>query len=135
MKVELVKKYLIEIRVIALHPSGMFVAVGFTGVLRLLQIQIDDLKITKSFNYPMCSVIEFSHKGHLLAAACDKLIAIISVFTFETVKILKGHNGNILSMAWSTDDRFLVTSGKEGAVYEWDVVKGDRVNELVQKVV
>lgn len=132
MKVELVKKYLIDIRVIALHPSGMFAAIGFTDILRLLQIQLTDLKITKSFNYPMCSVLKFSNKGHLLAAGCEKIIAIICVFTFETIMTLKGHNG-ILSLAWSTDDRFLVSSGKEGSVYEWDVVTGERVNELVQK--
>lgn len=133
MKVELLKKFLIDIRVVALHPSGMFAAIGFTDVLRLVQIQLKDLKITKSFNYPMCSVLKFSNKGHLLAAGCDKVIAIICVFTFETVLSLKGHNG-ILSLAWSTDDRYLVSSGREGSVYEWNISNGgERINELVQK--
>ena len=133
MKVELLKKFLIDIRVVALHPSGMFAAIGFTDILRLVQIQLKDLKITKSFNYPMCSVLKFSHKGHFLAAGCEKIIAIISVFTFDTVMTLKGHNG-ILSLAWSSDDRFLVSSGREGSVYEWNIsLGGERVNELVQK--
>lgn len=133
MKVELMKKFLIDIRVVALHPSGMFAAIGFTDVLRLVQIQLKDLKITKSFNYPMCTVLKFSNRGHFLAAGCDKVIAIISVFTFETVMSLKGHNG-ILSLAWSTDDRFLVSSGREGSVYEWNIsLGGERINELVQK--
>lgn len=133
MKIELLKKFLIDIRVVALHPSGMFAAIGFTDVLRLVQIQLQDLKITKSFNYPMCSVLKFSHRGHFLAAGCEKVIAIISVFTFETVLSLKGHNG-ILSLAWSTDDKFLVSSGREGSVYEWNISSGgERVNELVQK--
>lgn len=132
MKVELLKKFLIDIRVVALHPSGIFAAIGFTDILRLVQIQLKDLKITKSFNYA-CTVLKFSHRGHLLAAGCEKLIAVISVFTFETVLTLKGHNG-ILSLAWSTDDRFLVSSGREGSVYEWDIsANGERVNELVQK--
>lgn len=133
MKLELLKKFSIDIRVVALHPSGMFAAIGFTDVLRLVQIQLKDLKVTKSFNYPMCSVLKFSHKGHLLAAGCEKIIAIISVFTFETVLSLKGHN-RILSLAWSSDDKFLVSSGCEGSVYEWDIsAGGQRVNELVQK--
>lgn len=132
MKLELIKKYLIDIRVISLHPSGIFAAIGFTDVLRLVQIQLGDLKIQKSFNYPMCSVLKFSNKGHLLAAGCEKIIAIICVFTFETIITLRGHNG-ILSCAWSTDDRYLVSSGREGSVYEYDVVTGERVNELVQK--
>jgi hypothetical protein len=69
----------------------------------------------------------------LLAAGCEKVVAVICVFTFETVMSLKGHNG-ILSLAWSSDDKFLVSSGKEGSVYEWNIsAGGERVNELVQK--
>lgn len=43
--VELVKKYLVDIVVIALHPSGLFVAVGFCDQLRLMEILLDDLKV------------------------------------------------------------------------------------------
>lgn len=132
MKVELLKKFLIDIRVIALHPSGMFAAIGFIDVLRLYQVQLKDLKLAKSFNYSMCSVLRFSHRGHYLAVGCEKAITIICVFTFETVLTLKGHN-HVLSLEWSSDDRHLVSSGKEGSVYEWDIVTGQRVNELVQK--
>lgn len=132
MTVELLKKFLIDIRVIGLHPSGMFAAIGFTDVLRMFQIQLKDLKNAKSFNYPMCTVLKFSNRGHFLAAGCEKIIAIISVFTFETVLTLKGHH-EVISLAWSTDDRYLVSSGKEGSVYEWDIMTGERVNELVQK--
>lgn len=133
MKVELVKKYLIDIEVVALHPSGMFAAIGFTSVLRLVEIQLDDFKVLKSFNYPFSTVIEFSHSGHLLAAGCEKVIAIICVFTYETVMTLTGHDGNILSLVWSADDKYLVSSGREGSVYEWDMNTGQRVHELVQK--
>lgn len=111
MTVELLKKFLIDIRVIALHPSGMFTAIGFTDVLRLFQIQLKDLKIAKSFNYPMCTVLKFSNRGHYLAAGSEKIIAIISVFTFQTVMTLKGHH-EVLSLSWSTDDRYLVSSGE-----------------------
>lgn len=43
--VELVKKYLVDIVVIALHPSGLFVAVGFSDQMRLMEILLDDLKV------------------------------------------------------------------------------------------
>lgn len=39
----------------------------------------------------------------------------------------------MLSLAWSNDDKFLISSGEKGAVYQWDVDTGDRVNECVQK--
>uniref|UniRef100_A0A6E8VUB9 Uncharacterized protein n=1 Tax=Anopheles coluzzii TaxID=1518534 RepID=A0A6E8VUB9_ANOCL len=133
MKVELVKKYQIEIGVIALHPSGFFAAVGFIDLLRLLQIQLDDLKETKSFNLASCTQLEFSNQGHLLAAAHGKMITLICIFTFEVVQSLKGHNGSILSLAWSTDDAVLVSGGNDGAIYKWNVVTGERLEEVVQK--
>lgn len=43
--VELVKKYLVDISVIAAHPSGLFVAVGFCDQLRIMEILLDNLKV------------------------------------------------------------------------------------------
>lgn len=45
-KVELVQKYLINVTVVALHPSGMFAAIGFADQLRLMQIMLDDLEVS-----------------------------------------------------------------------------------------
>lgn len=36
-------------------------------------------------------------------------------------------------MAWSDDDKYLVSSGSEGAIYQWCVVTGQRVREFVEK--
>lgn len=36
-------------------------------------------------------------------------------------------------MAWSIDDRYLVSSGSEGAIYQWCVLTKQRVNETVEK--
>lgn len=47
--------------------------------------------------------------------------------------ILQGHNGRVLSMAWSIDDKFLVSSGSEGAIYQWCITTWKRVNECVEK--
>lgn len=44
-RVELVKKYLTDITVIALHPTGLFVAVGFSDQIRLMEVLLDDLKV------------------------------------------------------------------------------------------
>lgn len=42
---ELVKKYQVDVTAIALHPSGIFAAVGFNDQMRLMQILLDDLKV------------------------------------------------------------------------------------------
>lgn len=36
-------------------------------------------------------------------------------------------------MAWSNDDRYLVSSGDDGAIYQWCMLSGDRINECVEK--
>lgn len=36
-------------------------------------------------------------------------------------------------MSWSINDDLLVSSGGEGAIYQWDVNKMERVNESVEK--
>lgn len=46
---------------------------------------------------------------------------------------MQGHRGKILSIAWSVDDTVLVSSGDEGAIYQWCVSSGERINESVEK--
>lgn len=88
-KVELVKKYPFDINSIALHPTGLFVAVGFSDQLHLMEILLKSLKTVKSFGFRNCNEIVFSHQGHLLACAYGSLITIVSVFSFQTLKSLK----------------------------------------------
>lgn len=45
----------------------------------------------------------------------------------------QGHNGKILSLAWSNDDNTLVSSGSEGSIYQWCMTKMERINEAVEK--
>lgn len=88
-KIELVKKYQSEISALALHPTGLFVAVGFSNKLHLMEILLDTLKTVKSFDFPKCDELVFSHQGHLLACAYQSLISIFSVFSFSILGTLK----------------------------------------------
>lgn len=86
----------------------------------------------KAFNFPQCNEVVFSHQGHLLACAYQNLITVISVFSFAILRTMKGHNGIVLSLAWSNDDEFITSSGNDGAIYEWKIVCGERVGESIQ---
>lgn len=88
-KVELVRKYQSEVSALALHPTGLFVAVGFSDKMHLMGILLDTLKSIKSYEFFKCDEIVFSHQGHSLAVAYDKLIAIISMFSFSVLGTLK----------------------------------------------
>lgn len=41
----MIRKYETDIEVIAVHPTGMFAAVGFSDQLCLMEILLNDLKV------------------------------------------------------------------------------------------
>lgn len=48
--------------------------------------------------------------------------------------LCRGHNGKVKSLAWSPDDAMLVSSGADGAVYQWKLKNFKRAKENVLKV-
>lgn len=61
------------------------------------------------------------------------MIQIYSTTTFECITNLKGHNGKVRSVVWSTNDSRLISCGMDGAVYDWDVATEKRIGESVLK--
>uniref|UniRef100_W5MH82 Cilia- and flagella-associated protein 57 n=1 Tax=Lepisosteus oculatus TaxID=7918 RepID=W5MH82_LEPOC len=130
---ELYKEFQEEAYSIALHPSGLFILVGFSDKLRLMNLLIDDIRTFKEFTVRGCRECAFSHGGHLFAAVNGNIIHIYSTTTFENILNLKGHNGKVRSIVWSADDSRLVSCGMDGAVYEWNTLTGKRESESVLK--
>ena len=52
--IELYKEFAEEAYSIALHPSGLFILVGFSDKLRLMNILIDDIRTFKEFTIRGC---------------------------------------------------------------------------------
>ncbi|CAL8343815.1 unnamed protein product [Merluccius merluccius] len=130
---ELYKEFQEEALSVSLHPSGLFLLVGFTDKLRMMNLLIDDIRTFKEFTVRGCRECVFSHGGHLFAAINGNVIHIYSVTTFDNILTLKGHNGKVQAVAWSADDGRLVSCGADGAVYEWNVFSGKRESESVLK--
>jgi WD40 repeat protein len=130
---DLHKEFAEEAYSVALHPSGLFVLVGFSEKLRLMNLLINDIRPYKEFLIRGCRECSFSHGGHLFAAANTNLIQIFSTFSFENTANLKGHNGKVRCIKWSQDDTQIVSCSMDGAVYEWGVLSGRRENECVVK--
>ena len=87
-----------------------------------------------AFSLKASRVCTFSPGGHLLAAVSGKDIHVFSSVNFGLRAALKGHTGQITAMAWSSDDRALVSCADDGSVYQWDVAdSGRRMHELVIK--
>ncbi|XP_060925292.1 cilia- and flagella-associated protein 57 [Limanda limanda] len=130
---EMYKEFQEEAYSVALHPTGLFILVGFSDKLRLMNLVIDDIRTFKEFTVRSCRECAFSHGGHMFAAVNGNVIHIYSVTSFENILNLKGHNGKIRGIEWSLDDSRLVSCGMDGAVYEWNTQTGKRESESVLK--
>ncbi|XP_033977740.1 cilia- and flagella-associated protein 57 [Trematomus bernacchii] len=130
---ELYKEFPEEALSVALHPTGLFILVGFSDKLRLMNLLIDDIRTFKEFAVRGCRECAFSHGGHMFAAVNGNVIHIYSVTSFENILNLKGHNGKVRGIEWSLDDGRLVSCGMDGAVYEWNAQTGTRESESVLK--
>ena len=130
---EQVKYFQEEVCSIALHPSGLYVLAGFTDKLRLMNILMDDIRTFREFPIRSCQECRFSNGGHLFAATHGNMIQIFSVWTFDCIGLLKGHNGRVRSLYFTPDDSILVSAGSDGAVYTWNMKELKRENEHILK--
>ncbi|CAF3187836.1 unnamed protein product, partial [Rotaria sp. Silwood2] len=130
---EVCKEFQEEAYTVSIHPSGLFILVGFSDKLKLFTILIDDLRPFKEFSIRGCREALFSNGGHLFAAVHGNVIQIYSTVTFENITNLKGHNGKVRQLVWSPDDTRLFSCGMDGAVYEWEVATSKRLHEAVLK--
>ncbi|KAI9351164.1 WD repeat-containing protein 65-like protein [Zopfochytrium polystomum] len=118
---------------VSLHPSGLYILVGFSDKLRLFNVLIDDFRLFKEIGIRSCRECSFSNGGHIFAAAYGNTIQIYSTWTFDNIGNLKGHNGKVKSIHWTPDDSVLISSGADGAVYTWLVRDFKRESEHILK--
>ena len=108
----------------AFHPSGYYMAAGFTDKLRFFHVLANELKVYKEIGLRQCTQMKFSNGGHYLAAASsitksNCVINIYEAYTTESVTTFKGHTGLVTDMLWSANDQTLYTCGLDGGIYEW----------------
>jgi WD40 repeat protein len=118
---ELVKFFPEEAYSIAIHPSGLYILVGFSDKLRLMNLLIDDIRPFREFTIRGCRECRFSNGGQYFAAVHANTVQIYSTWNFENLGNLKGHNAKVRSVHWTADDSRLITAGYDGAVYDWSL--------------
>jgi hypothetical protein len=120
------KKFPDPVYCVSIHPSGLHIVAGFSDKLRLFNVMIKDLKVFAELPEKMCREVRFSNGGDTFAAVYQANIVIYSTFTFDRLGVLTGHISMVSSLAWSADDRYLLSAGQDGAVYEWELYLQDR---------
>ncbi|XP_071420692.1 cilia- and flagella-associated protein 57 isoform X1 [Pithys albifrons albifrons] len=130
---ELCKEYPEEAYTVSLHPTGLFCLVGFSDKLRFISLLYEDMHVFKEFAVRKCRECSFSNGGHLFAAVDGNEIQIYSSITFDNISNLKGHSGKIHAIKWSADDAKFVSCDTHGAVYQWNLLTGQKESECVLK--
>ncbi|CAF3796054.1 unnamed protein product, partial [Rotaria magnacalcarata] len=147
---EVCKEFQEEAYTVSIHPSGLFILVGFSDKLKLFTILIDDLRPFKEFSIRGCREALFSNGGHLFAAVHGNVIQIYSTVTFDNVTNLKGHNGKQIlrevqvipddvqptTIALSHTGKSLLVGTSKGTVrsYKFPLTKSDEYTEYIGHV-
>eukprot|EP00435_Cladocopium_sp_Y103_P054490 s1205_g17.t1 len=129
---------------IAFHPSGFHLIIGQSDKLRLMNLLMEDMKTYKDIAIKQCRECRFSNGGQYFAAVntnATNAIQVYKTYTCEPIETLRGHTNKVRSVAWTADDSMLVSTGADGAVYEYYVQAetanpgrdGRRVHDFVQK--
>ncbi|XP_035222790.1 cilia- and flagella-associated protein 57-like [Stegodyphus dumicola] len=126
---EMYKKFKDQILSIAIHPTGLYLAVGFLRYSRICSILYRGLKEYKLVLTTDCSRIDFSSNGHLLAVVNDLAIEIYCFINLTLLAKLKGHAGQITCCAWKDQDTRLITCDARGVICEWDLLTWNKLWE------
>eukprot|EP00158_Paraphelidium_tribonemae_P008569 Partr_v1_DN28613_c2_g1_i2_m49525 putative WD repeat domain 65 len=118
---------------VSLHYMAMHIAVTFPHRIQILNILNDGLKPVHDINLRNVSQVKYSNGGHMLAAVQGNLIYLYDSWGYEQVAILKGHQGPIRSLCWSTMDYRLISASQDGAVYSWSTETMTRTSEFICK--
>eukprot|EP01028_Stygiella_incarcerata_P005238 TRINITY_DN222_c0_g1_i3.p1 TRINITY_DN222_c0_g1~~TRINITY_DN222_c0_g1_i3.p1 ORF type:complete len:1466 (-),score=513.63 TRINITY_DN222_c0_g1_i3:1193-5590(-) len=118
---------------VSLHPSGNIVAISFRRKIVFYHLTMGDLIEIDEVDIKGCKTLKYSNGGHILAAVGGTSISLINSNTFHVMKSFRGHIGPVRAITWSPDDMRLVTTGYDGAVYEWNVLEATRVQEHIDK--
>ncbi|KXZ44685.1 hypothetical protein GPECTOR_63g14 [Gonium pectorale] len=115
-----------------MHPGGQLLLLGLFDKIRMYHILLDALEPVFEAPLKRASVVRFSTGGALFAAV-GRNNAILLHATYHgqpQLAALRGHASPVTDLAFSADDRMLVSTGTGGAVYFWDLATHTRLVEM-----
>lgn len=121
---------------VAFHPSGFHIAVALPDKIYLMNVFPSSLEQFKNIPLKQCYEIQFANGGHLFAATNDKIINVYNFWTTErpTNYQFNAHLNKVKCIHWDEDDLGFVSSGMDGAIYNWMLKdNSQRLDEFLAK--
>ncbi|CAD7930849.1 unnamed protein product [Amoebophrya sp. A25] len=121
---------------VAVHPNGLCLAVVFLDRLRLYFSCFDEIRQVWDMPLKQPSCCAFSHSGDYLAVSAMNFVLLLDIHNPKGTLVLAqytGHLSVISQILFSVDDTLLMTCGRDGCIYGWEVASGNRIIEHVSK--
>lgn len=126
---------------LALHPSGYYLAVGFSDRLEIFHICSEELRSFRKLMVRNATCLKFSRGGHMLAVAYPRpnqshyYINVYDAYTLEmmTPYPLRGPVNTVTDLLWTKKDESLVSCGLDGSLFEWRIQPHEDFPRLVCK--
>jgi len=118
----------INILAVAVHPNGYYLAISDIEMIRFFHLCYQELRfynndqVGNEQNKTNCSILKFSHEGHLLGAVNDKKIFILKSLTRETLKSYNIKKSSIIiNLYFHYDDSFFYTCDNKGNIIQYNL--------------
>lgn len=117
----------------AFNGTSQIMAVScLDGTLRIYDIAAGYLTRTMDLRVPV-SAISFNPKDDQIAAAAGEEIKIIDLDNLDAIKTIRGHKGQVISLAYSPNGLFLASGSTDKTARLWSVTTGRELATLVQQ--
>ncbi|KAI8996694.1 quinon protein alcohol dehydrogenase-like superfamily [Gaertneriomyces semiglobifer] len=116
---------------VAVHPTGLYILVGFSESIKLMNVLVDDVRPFWEVSVRGCRECRFSNGGQYFAVVHGLTIIVYHMWTLQVACHLKAHKAKVRSLNWSADDSHLLSCGMDGAMYDWDLRSTKRETEIL----